>query len=100
MKILIWHNNRGAVAAFAVPPGRKRQTPASYFAPGGPWPKPWRDLEAKGPKVTWDDWADHLTRQAPYHGWWSVEEIPDAWQDQPGFLRRALAQAQRRGSIL
>lgn len=81
MKVAVWHNNRGPAMVFSIPPGKRRVRPQAASIKGGPWPKPWRDLEAKGHKVTWEQWVQILTRQHPYNGYWTAEDVPD---DVPG----------------
>jgi hypothetical protein len=77
MKIAVWWNDKGPAMAFTIPPGKKKVQPSSAHVPGGESPRPWRDLEAKGFAVTWEDWIRQLTHKSPYFGQWTVEEVPD-----------------------
>jgi hypothetical protein len=74
---MVWHNQRGPAMAFSIPPDPSAKPEAAHIK-GGPWPKPWRQLESKGATVSWEEWAEALTHGSPYFGWWSVEEVPDS----------------------
>lgn len=79
MKIAVWHNQHGPAMAFSIPDGKAPAADAGIqhaAIKGRGWPRPFRDLEAKGSDPTWEEWAEHLTRQTPREGWWSVEEVP------------------------
>ena len=83
---------------FTIPPGKKKVQPQSASVPGGPWPKPWRDLEAKGYALTWEEWVRRLTRQSPYGGQWTIEEVPDDVPGIQGALDEVVERARRQAT--
>lgn len=95
MKVAVWWNQSGPAMAFTIPPGKKKVQPQSAHIKGGPWPRPWRDLESKGYAVSWDDWVQQLTRKSPYFGQWSVEEVPDDVLGIQGALDAVVERTQR-----
>lgn len=43
-------------------------------------------LKAKGPDVSWPEYAADLAQQAPYFGWWTVTELPDGMTLRDGLI--------------
>lgn len=84
MKVLVWHNEFGAVQLYQ-PPEHPDQVPASQGEPGTVasvdghvWARAVADVTAQGYAVTWEEWALHLTRGLPYNNqYWTYEDVPD-----------------------
>jgi hypothetical protein len=96
MKIAVWHSKAGPAAAFTLP-AKKTDHPEAAYAHGiGPQSKPWRSMNSKGSQPSWEEWAEHLTHQAPYSGWWSVEEVPDSTPDIQSALDSVISRGDNR----
>jgi hypothetical protein len=98
MKVLIFTANCHGPTAAATIPDEDNAVPLWLDKPGCP-PAAHLTLMAKGTRVSWQEWAEHLTRIAPYAGRWTIEDVPEEWEHAPGLLTMALAQAQNRASL-
>jgi hypothetical protein len=75
-KALVYRNHRGAAQLYYEPKADGVQ-PESATIPGGPFPRASEGVAARGNKIPWKDWADHLSEQLPYFDSWSHEDVPD-----------------------
>ena len=94
MIVLAYHNYLGVAQVYTLPADNMAK-PAMATLPEGPFGYAVSAIAAKGPAVAWMDYAYLLTRQAPYFGWWSVEDVPE-----PSSIQEALGYVREHDGLL
>lgn len=75
MKVAVYHDPRYGPSVVFTLPG-KAEVPESASIPQGPFPRATAQFAAKGPGLSWLQWAGVLAKQLPYFESWTVEDVP------------------------
>lgn len=76
MKVAVYRTRAfGPSGVFTIP--GDGIAPAHAFIPQVNPQRALSEWTSKGHGVTWEEWAENLTRHLPYFDSWTVEDVPD-----------------------